>query len=181
VQAGGDPQSSGIWTINGTGNTFDASDNIGFVSQSLSGNAVIVAKLNSMSANAQGMRSGIMLRASNSPTADYFQFFYDSGFGVISVFEQNSTTGDSPFGTISSSIPIWLRFKKDGTNITAWYSQSANPAWNNDADWTQYGAGFTSSAFNSGFLMGLVVYNNGYGSNSLSNQTQFSNVSTYNF
>lgn len=175
-------ESSGIWTINGTGNTFDASDNIGFVSQSLSGNAVMVAKLNSMSANAQGMRSGIMLRASNSSTADYFQFFYDSGFGVISVFEQSSTAGgDSPHGTINSSIPIWLRLKKDGTSITMWYSQSANPAWNNDADWTQYGAGFTSSAFNSGFLMGLAVYNNAYGGNGLTNQTQFSNVSTYNF
>lgn len=175
-------ESSGIWTIKSSGNTYDVSDNFNYVYKNVSGNAVIVAKINSMSANSQGMRSGIMLRANSSPTADYYQFFFDSGYQVLSLYEQNSSTstGDNQLGFQATTIPSWIRLKKDGNNISVWYTQNASPAWNNDSDWTLY-TNVSSSAFNSGFLMGIHAYNNGYNSNSLINQTEFSNVSINNF
>jgi YD repeat-containing protein len=174
-------ESSGTWTIKGSGNTFGASDNFSFVNRSVSGNTVIVAKLNSMSANSQGMRSGIMLRASNSPTADYFQFIFDIGNQMLGLYEQSSSLGgDHQIRHQTSSLPIWLRLKKNGNEITVWHSQSAYPSWNNDGDWTLYTTVY-STAFGSGFLMGLLAYNNDYTTNSLLNQTQFSNVSINNF
>ena len=173
-------ENSGIWTIKSSGNTFNTSDNFNYVYKNVTGNAVIVAKINSMSANSEGMRSGIMLRANSSPTADYYQFFFDSGYQVLSLYEQNSLTGDGPLGFQATTIPSWIRLKKDGNNISVWYTQNATPTWNNDSDWTLY-TNVSSSAFNGGFLMGIHAYNNGYNSNSLINQTEFSNVSINNF
>jgi hypothetical protein len=174
-------ESSGTWTIEGKGNTFGTSDNISFVNQSVSGNAIIVAKISTMSANLQGMRSGIMIRASNSPTADYFQFFFDSGFQVLSLYKQDNTTGDDPIGFQSATIPQWLRLKKNGNTISVWYSSMTNPNWNNDADWTQYGSNQTSITFNGSYLLGILAYNNAYNSNNTTNTTQFTNVSINTF
>lgn len=175
-------ENSGIWTIKSSGNTFNASDNFNYVYKNVTGNAVIVAKINSMSANSEGMRSGIMLRANSSPTADYYQFFFDSGYQVLSLYEQNSSTGtgDNQLGYQATTIPSWIRLKKDGNNISVWYTQNTSPAWNNDSDWTLYTT-VSSSAFNSGFLMGIHAYNNAHNINSLMNQTEFSNVSINNF
>ncbi len=173
-------ENSGIWTIKSSGNTYDASDNFNYVYKSVTGNAVIVAKINSISANSEGMRSGIMLRANSSPTADYYQFFFDSGYQVLSLYEQNINTGDGPLGFQATTIPSWIRLKKDGTTISVWYTQNSTPAWNNDSDWTLYTT-VSSSAFNGVFLMGIHAYNNAYNSNSLINQTEFSNVSINNF
>lgn len=173
-------ESSGTWTVRGSGNTFNASDNINYVYKSHTGNSVIVAKIVSMSANTAGMRSGVMLRSSTSPTADYFQFFFDSGNQVLSLFEQNSGTADGQIGYQATTIPSWIRLKKDGTTISVWYSSSSSPVWNNDADWTLY-TNVTSSLFNGSYLLGILAYNNAYSSNSLVNETQFTNVSTYTF
>jgi hypothetical protein len=175
VQEGG-----GIWTIKGSGNTYATADNLNYVYKNVSGNAVIVAKINSISANAEGMRSGIMLRANSSPTADYYQFFFDSGYQVLSLYEQNSSTGDGQLGYQATSIPSWIRLKKEGNTISVWYTQNATPAWNNDSDWTLY-TSVSSSLFNSSFLMGIHAYNNAYNVNSQMNQTEFSNVSINNF
>jgi hypothetical protein len=172
-------ENGGTWTIQGKGNTFGTSDNFSFVNQSLSGNAVIVAKLNSISSNTQGMRSGIMIRASSSPTADYFQFFFDSGFQVLSLYKQDNTTGDEQLGFQAATTPQWLRIKKSGNAISVWYSSLANPSWNNETDWTQYGTSQTSIAFNGTYLLGILAYNNGYNNNSITNETQFTNVTIH--
>lgn len=168
------------WTLQSTGNTYDVSDNFNFVYQSSSGNAVMVAQLNSVSVSSTGVRSGIMLRANTTPTAPYYQFFYDSGYGVLSLYVQDGSTGDGQIGYQVAGLPKWLRLKKNGSDISAWYSDATSPAWNNDADWTLYTT-VNSTAFDSGFLMGLLAYNNGYSSNNLVNQTQFSHVSINNF
>jgi hypothetical protein len=191
VQIGSPPQngcvseSNGTWTIQATGNTYDFSDNLNYVYKSVSGNAIIIAKINSISANQggtppAGSRSGIMLRASTSPTAHYYQFFFDAGYNVISLYNQDNSTGDGQIGYTPTSIPIWLRLKKNGNDISAWYSSSANPNWNNDGDWTLYTT-VNSSSFSSGFLMGIEAYNNAFSSNGLTNTSQFSGVSINNF
>ncbi len=173
-------ENSGTWTISGTGNTFGTADNLSFPHVSASGNTIMVAKLNTMSANSNGMRSGIMIRANNISTADYYQFFFDSGYQVLSLYEQNSSNGDLQLGFQASSLSVWLRLKKEGNTISAWYSQAANPAWNNDADWTLY-TNASNTSFNGVNRFGLVVYNNGYSSNALTNQSVFTNVSINNF
>lgn len=171
---------SGTWIIRGSGNTFNTSDNYNYAYKTHTGNSVIVAKIASMSANTGGMRSGVMLRSSTSPTADYYQFIFDSGNQVLSLFEQKNGTGDGQLGWQATTIPSWIRLKKDGTTISVWYSQSASPVWNNDADWTLY-TNVTSSLFNGTYLLGILAYNNDFGNNSLINETQFTNVSTFTF
>ncbi|PLK44214.1 hypothetical protein C0V77_10460 [Emticicia sp. TH156] len=173
-------ENSGTWTLRGSGNTYNTTDNFNYVYKTHTGNTVIVAKITSMSANSPGTRTGVMLRSSTSPTADYLQLFYDSGTQYLSFYEQNSSGGDNPISWQATTIPLWIRLKKNGTTITAWYSQSANPAWNNDADWTLLSS-VSSSLYNGSYLLGIMSYNNAYGSNSLINESQLTNVSTNTF
>lgn len=98
----------------------------------------------------------------------------------MSFYEQNSSGGDNPIAWQATTIPTWIRIKKDGTTISAWYSNSTSPAWNNDADWT-FHSNVTSSLYNGSYLLGIMTYNNAYGSNSLTNESQLTNVSTYTF
>jgi len=173
-------ENSGTWTLRGSGNTFNASDNFNYAYKTHTGNAVIVAKIATMSGTTPGMRTGVMLRSSTSPTADYLQLFYDNGTQYMSFYEQNSSGGDNPIAWQATTMATWIRIKKNGTTITAWYSNAASPAWNNDADWTLHST-VTSSLYNGTYLLGIMAYNNAYGSNSFANESQLINVSTYTF
>lgn len=161
-------------TISGSGTLQNNNDSFHSVYSNQSGDITIMAKVDASSYQIlenQGMRSGIMLRASNASNAPYYMLIYDTDAHAIGALVRNYS-GDSDhfygFATVGvdASNPLWIRIKKVGTTYTAWYAkQVATPQWNNDSDWVQLPNNSGDStvpnpSFASSFLAGFGIYNN---------------------
>ena len=152
---------NGVYTVTGSGNGMSqASDNLHFVYQPLSGDGSIVARL----VSSPGGEAGVMIRETlNSGSTAAFAFFQSYMF-----FGYRTTTGAAatvPGGTVISGLPYWLKLARSGNTFTAYISH-------NGLYWTQLGTTQTI-AMGTNVYIGLAVS----GTVSASDTSTFDNVS----
>jgi len=132
--AGDQTLSNGTWTIRGSGgDIFNASDQFHYVSQQVSGDSSIVARLTSQQNTSICTKAGIMYRAStDAGDVNYSVVMLpDCHFSTSSIQVNdrgtsgaNSTTAnDVPF-----NLPIYLKATRTGNTFTA-YTSSDGVTW----------------------------------------------------
>lgn len=155
------------FTLQGSGaDIWGNEDAFGFVSQALSGDCVITARLVSMSNTDYWAKAGLMMRESNAAGARNLSLLVTPEGGGTRLQWRNSQGGDTSDHQLGgSNAPLWLRIVRSGNTFTGWQS-------NDGETWTNSHA--VTLAMNSEILVGLAVTSH---NNEALNTAIFDNVS----
>ncbi len=120
---------SGIYTVTAAGrDVWGTSDELQFVSRTLSGDGDVTARIDSLAAPRLWTKAGIMIRGSADPGAPHAFMLVSGGKGLAfqrrTVQDGLTTTTDGGPGTA----PRWLRLSRRGTRISA-YASIDGGAW----------------------------------------------------
>jgi len=153
--------SGGVFTVQGSGSDIkNASDQFNFVSQKLSGDQTLMARVTGITHTHDWAKAGLMFRDSMSANS-VMVILNVIPTGVIQFYSRNSAgaTLTSPEGRVSIGVPplpdkpVWLKLVKSGDSFTAYYATSvAMPS-----TWIQVGTTSTVTLSNSAYLAGLAV------------------------
>jgi regulation of enolase protein 1 (concanavalin A-like superfamily) len=124
---------SGAYTVAGGGaDVWGAADGLHLLSQSMTGNAVITARVASVSGPDAWTKVGVMIRASAGASAQHAFMLVSLGKGLA--FQRRTTTGGASASTAADAgtAPRWVRLVRDGNVITAFVSTDG-------ATWTLVG------------------------------------------
>jgi YD repeat-containing protein len=139
-------------------------DNHYFFEKSYTGNVTIVAKIVSIS-NSGAIRTGLMFKDNIGSKAPFFTIV-QQGDNVVGKLYRNVTNADALIWQFETSAPanVWMKIKKTGNIIQAYYSTAANPSISNDTDWIEnlpgsIGNPAPSITWGSSFLVGMTLSN----------------------
>lgn len=161
------------FTVAGAGTTIGGSaDGLRFVSQDVSGDRTITAKVDSLSTGTPA-KAGLMIRNSAAANAAYVGIFV-SATGGISYQYRATDGGTTQTKTVATTTkaPVWLRLRRVGNAFTAFYSADG-------AAWTEVQFGTTTTptavvvALNTNAMAGMAVTS---GNKSLTSTATFSSV-----
>jgi Big-like domain-containing protein/beta-propeller repeat-containing protein len=164
--AGSATYSNGTYTVQGSGaDVWGTADAFNYVSESLSGDGAIVARVATVSGEANWVKAGVMLRASPSAGAAQAFMLVSHAKGVC--FQRRVSDGNTTVSTCDSTLtaPRWVKLVRAGNVISAYQSADG-------AAWTLVGSD-TFTMLN-GIYAGLAVSSHIWGT--LSTAT-FDNVS----
>jgi regulation of enolase protein 1 (concanavalin A-like superfamily) len=155
------------FTLQGSGSDiWGNEDTFSFVSQTLSGDCVITARLVSMSNTDYWAKVGLMMRESNATGAKNVSLLVTPETGGARLQHRNSEGASTSDHQLSASnAPLWLRIVRSGGTFTGWQS-------NDGETWTNTHA--VAVALNSEVLVGLAVTSH---HNGALNTALFDNVS----
>jgi alpha-L-fucosidase 2 len=162
-RAGSASVASGVYTIGGSGPGITGpSDAFNYACQTMTGNAVLIAKLTSQGAG----QAGLMIRASGANNAAFVSIVVQPGSGVLVC--SRATTGGSvtTAATATGAVPLWLQLQRQGDFFYGSISSDGQ-------SWTQIG-GVTVTMSADTILAGLAVTSNSASSTSTA---QFNSVS----
>ncbi len=140
----------GAFTLQGSGaDIWGSADGCHFVSQSLSGDFVITARLASMSNTDYWAKAGLMIRESDAAGSRNVSLLVTPEAGGLRMQWRNSANGSTSDHQLSgSNAPRWLRILRSGDTFTGWQSDDG-------LTWTNTHA--VTVAMNSAVLLGLAV------------------------
>ena len=162
AMAGSASYASGVFTVNGGGvDIWGGTDQFNYVSQPLTGNASIVARVTSQSDTDAWAKAGVMIKQSTTGGSSYALLAVTPGNGIAFQYGFNAST----LGGSYSFPNAWLKLTRSGSTITA-YSSSDGTTW------TQVGT--TTIAMNDPVTIGL--FNCAHNASALNTAT-FDNVS----
>jgi hypothetical protein len=130
--------SNGIFTVAGAGTQiYSNADAFHFVSQPLSGDGSIVARLVSLQGGVGYVSPGVMIRetldtgSTNAKTADW------AAYGRI-YFDERTTIGGSTSepGNVGATLPYWLKVSRSGSTFSSFVSSDG-------VNWVQVGTSQT--------------------------------------
>src|SRR5271166_1750063 len=128
--AGSASYASGVFTVNGGGSDiWGGTDQFNYVSQPLTGNGTIVARVTSQSNTDGWAKSGVMIKQSTASGSSYALLAVTPGNGIAFQYGFNAST----LGGSYSFPNAWLKLTRSGNIITAYSSA-------NGTTWTQVGA-----------------------------------------
>jgi regulation of enolase protein 1 (concanavalin A-like superfamily) len=155
------------FTLQGSGSDiWGNEDTFSFVSQTLSGDCVITARLVSMSNTDYWAKVGLMMRESNATGAKNVSLLVTPETGGARLQHRNSEGASTSDHQLSASnAPMWLRIVRSGNTFTGWQS-------NDGETWTS--SHTVTLAMNSEVLVGLAVTSHNTGA---LNTAIFDNVS----
>ena len=140
---------SGTFTVNGAGaDVWGAADALNYTYLPLSGDGWLIARVATISNQANWVKAGVMIRDSLSPSAAQAFMLVSSGKGVA--FQRRLADGNTSVSSSgsTSSAPWWVKIVRTGSTISGYESPDG-------ATWTLVGTDtFTMGA--SGFI-GLGV------------------------
>jgi regulation of enolase protein 1 (concanavalin A-like superfamily) len=138
------------FTLQGSGaDIWETTDGCHFLSQGISGDFVITARLASMSNTDYWAKAGLMIRESSSAVSKNVSLLVTPQVGGTRMQWRNSQGGSTFDHELSgSNAPLWLRITRSGNTLTGWQS-------NDGATWAISHA--VSLAMNSNVLVGLAV------------------------
>lgn len=128
---------AGVFTVNGAGvDIWGTSDQFQFVSQPLTGDGEIIAKVESLGPPTHPYaKAGVMIREDLSPGAPNALMYVSAGQGLL--FSQRLTRGGATTSvTVAGVAPYWVRLTRVGTVVTA----ARSP---NGTTWTPLGTAMT--------------------------------------
>jgi regulation of enolase protein 1 (concanavalin A-like superfamily) len=126
--------SNGTFSVQGAGaDVWGTSDAFNYVYTPLSGNAWIVARVASVSGQANWVKAGVMIRSSLDPSSAQALMLVSHAKGVA--FQRRPTDGGTSVSTsgTSSTAPHWVKLVKSGTTISGYESADG-------IDWTLVGS-----------------------------------------
>jgi regulation of enolase protein 1 (concanavalin A-like superfamily) len=140
----------GTFTLKGSGaDIWETADGCHFVSQNLSGDFVITARLASMSNTDYWAKAGLMVRESHASGSRNVSLLVTPQGGGTRLQWRSSTGGRTSDHQLSgSNAPLWLRIVRSGNTFTGWQSDDGL-TWSNTHAVT---LGMTSAV-----LLGLTV------------------------
>jgi regulation of enolase protein 1 (concanavalin A-like superfamily) len=122
VSAAGSATRSGTTiTISGRGaDIWDVADSFTFVSQPLSGDGDIVARVDSLKYPQRWSKAGVMIRATRDPSAQHAFMLVSGGRGMA--FQRRRLPGDTSLSSdpIAGAAPKWLRLSRRGDRFDAY-------------------------------------------------------------
>lgn len=140
----------GTFSLKGSGSDiWETADGCHFISQSLSGDFVITARLASMANTDYWAKAGLMVRESHAPGSRNVSLLVTPEGGGTRQQWRSSTGGSTSDHQLSgSNAPLWLRIVRSGNTFTGWQSDDGL-TWSNTHAVT---LGMTSAV-----LLGLTV------------------------
>lgn len=148
-KAGGASFASGTFTVAGSGaDIWGTADAFHYVSQPLSGDGQIVARVTSLQNTHTYAKAGIMIRASMTAESPHVILDVRPGGGIEFMRRGSAGGSTSYLAGGSQSPPAWLKLVRSGSTITGYVSA-------NGSTWNQVGS--TSLALGSTPSVGLAV------------------------
>lgn len=116
----------GVYTITGAGTEmWGTADQLHFVSQQLTGNGQIIARVPALQANDAWARSGLMVKTSTQAGASYALLGVTKGNGLVFQSNFNSSTSLGNY-----TLPnVWLKLVRTGNTVTG-YTSTDGSIWN---------------------------------------------------
>ncbi|SHH61801.1 family 16 glycosylhydrolase [Flavobacterium defluvii] len=147
--AGEAAHSSGTFTIKGSGtDIWETSDQFQFVNQSITGDAEIIAKVNSLTNTNTYAKAGVMFRETLTPTSKHAMTDVTPAAGV-EFLSRNTTSGVTVADVAAGTAPKWVRVVRSGNVFTSYTSD-------NGTTWTQLGTPKTITMANT-IYVGMAV------------------------
>jgi len=130
--AGEATHSNGTFTIKGSGaDIWESSDQFQFVNQSITGDAEIIAKVNSLTNTNTYAKAGVMFRETLTPTSKHAMTDVSAAAGV-EFLSRNAVSGITTADVAAGTAPKWIRVVRSGNVFTSYTSD-------NGTTWTQLG------------------------------------------
>ena len=122
--AGSASYANGVFTVNGGGaDIWGGTDQFNYVSQPLTGNASIVARVTSQSDTDPWAKSGVMIKQSTTGGSSYALLAVTPGNGIAFQYGFNGSASGGSY-----SFPnAWLKLTRSGNTITAFSSSDGTP------------------------------------------------------
>ncbi|MDX6183648.1 family 16 glycosylhydrolase [Flavobacterium sp. Fl-77] len=147
--AGEATHSNGTFTIKGAGtDIWESSDQFQYVNQAITGDAEIIAKINSLTNTNTYAKAGVMFRETLTPTSKHAMTDASAGAG-IEFLSRNTTAGITIFEGTGGASPKWVRLVRSGNTFTSYSSD-------NGTTWTQIGTPRTIGMANT-IYVGMAV------------------------
>jgi outer membrane protein assembly factor BamB len=130
ITVGDQTLSAGTWTVNGAGaDIWDANDQFHFVSQSLSGDATVSARVAAQGATDPWAKAGVMLRASSDDAASvYYALLVTPGNGLVVQYRGLEGLRTLQASTSAGAAPAYVRVARSGSTFTA-YTSADGSTW----------------------------------------------------
>jgi uncharacterized protein YceK len=157
-----------VFTVKGAGAQISGTaDAFHFVSQPLSGDGTIVARLAGMQGGGGYAAAGVMIRETLSPASTNAKTADWAAYGGI-YFDMRASTGGSTTepGNLSAKLPYWMKMSRSGNSFSSFVSSDG-------VNWVQLGTSQTINMAQSVYL-GLAVTS---GSTTALTTATFDNVS----
>ena len=123
--AGSASYTNGVFTVDGGGaDIWGSSDQFNYVSQSLTGDGSIVARVTSQSDTDPWAKAGVMIKQSTTTGSPYALLAVTPGYGVHFEYGYNTDVGGESY-TFPNG---WLKLTRTGSTITA-YSSADGSSW----------------------------------------------------
>ena len=123
--AGSASYANGVFTVNGSGaDIWGGSDQFNYVSQPLTGNASIVARVTSQSVTDPWAKAGVMIKQSTTSGTSYALLGVTPGNGVHFEYGFNTDVGGESYSFPNG----WLKLTRSGNTITA-FSSADGSTW----------------------------------------------------
>ncbi|MDQ6471629.1 family 16 glycosylhydrolase [Flavobacterium sp. LHD-80] len=153
--AGEATHSNGTFTIKGSGtDIWETSDQFQFVNQSITGDAEIIAKVNSLTNTNTYAKAGVMFRETLTPTSKHAMTDVTPAAGV-EFLSRNATSGVTVADVAAGTAPKWVRVVRAGNVFTSYTSD-------NGTTWTQLGTPKTIAMANTIYVgMAITSHANG--------------------
>jgi regulation of enolase protein 1 (concanavalin A-like superfamily) len=147
--AGSASYSTGTFTVKGAGaDIWGAADGFFYVSQSVSGDVQIVARVASIENTNTYAKAGVMLRASTAADAAHVILDVRPAGGVEFMTRTAAGAQTTFVAGDAQPAPAWLKLSRTGTSVSGYVSSDGT-------SWRLVGS--TSSTIGSAALVGLVV------------------------
>jgi len=122
--AGSASYSGGVFTVNGSGgDIWGSTDQSNYVSQPLTGDGTIVARVTAQANTDPWAKSGIMIKQSTTSGSSYALLAVTPGNGITFQYNYNSSVSGGSY-----TLPAWLKLTRAGNTITA-YSSADGTIW----------------------------------------------------
>lgn len=147
--AGEATHASGTFTIKGSGtDIWESSDQFQFVNQPITGDAEIIAKVNSLTNTNTYAKAGVMFRETLTPTSKHVMTDITAAAGV-EFLSRDAVSGITTAQVAAGTTPKWLRVTRAGNVFTSYTSD-------NGSTWTQLGTPRTIAMANT-IYVGMAV------------------------
>jgi hypothetical protein len=147
--AGSSTYSSGVFTVKGAGaDIWGLSDGFQAISQPLSGDVQLIARVTSIQNTNTYAKAGIMLRGSSAAGAAHVILDVRPN-GAVEFMTRSAANGDTTWlASTTQAAPAWLKLTRSGSTVNGYVSA-------NGTAWTQIGT--TSLAAGSSPIGALIV------------------------
>jgi len=109
----------GIWTIQGGGSDiFGTADSFHFVSEPLSADGNIAARVVSQTTTSAWAKAGLMMRATTDPGSPYYAILVTPSNGVVVQWRTTQGAGTNQIA-MAGSVPIYIQVTRTGTTFAA--------------------------------------------------------------